>query len=603
MTALERAIDSQALTYIRTTIVVCERVAEPEYSTVAEVLDAAEREPEVREVRRYLDLELLIDPIAQTRKLRHKLAPAGQQRFDQVKSGPGVRLVDVEIRCHEHQIKAITSRAPTVAAFGGNRAGKSMILVWRLFRRWMLRGGPRRRFWWVAPNTKKLIVQGVWVIAGELGLGGGVWPDEVFADLRACTQSQKSPSLRMIDGSTILFEHANHSGPSAGKNLKSENITDAVVDEVGAIKSEANWHQVQIRVSQTGGTVGASTTRVRDHWSHQAITVRAKEAGEDVVDCSHFDLFANPWMTYARIWQLFLADNTLSRRQLEQLVLPADDKRAAALSVVTNPKSLREHFGIETSSSRFMWTEWSDDLIYSSQLLRHSEIHIARGQPRRLVNITAAVLARHWRPQSARGQTFQAWAGMDFNVRGHAMVMELFGEGDTVEAAVANEASWTVLVSDEVQVDGTTLELADQLKQQAGVIPVWYDPHGAQGHPARGTGNYSDAEILQRVGLVCAPANGADPETGKPLQLSGNDSRNVMHALMKSRRLLVHERCSGFIDAMHKDMQRPDGKPDKRSSPDSETDFRSGYSDSGRYGIWPIFQANYLLDPCSPSKN
>jgi hypothetical protein len=63
-----------------------------------------------------------------------------------------------------------------------------------------------------------------------------------------------------------------------------------------------------------------------------------------------------------------------------------------------------------------------------------------------------------------------------------------------------------------------------------------------------------------------------------------------MHVLMAGRRYCVHERCVGVIDAMKKDQRLADGRMDKRSSPDSDTDLRSGYSDSVRYGAWPVFK-------------
>lgn len=589
---LEQAIIRQELILIRTTFVVMARGPEPDYKTVAEVLAAAGEPPNPVEVRRIPDLELLINPVSQARKLRHKLSPAGRSSFDALKSRPGVRVLDIEIRCHEAQLEAIRSTAPTTASYGGNRAGKSMILVWRLFRRWMLRGGRGKRFWWVAPVMKKAITEGLWVIAGPMGLGGGVWPNEVFASLRPMSEEKKNPSLRMIDGSTILFEHGNFSD---ARNLKSSNVTDAVVDEVGAIKSLAVWHQAQIRVSQSGGSVAASTTRVYGHWSHDEIALRAKEAGEDLIRVMQFDLFDNPFMSYAAIWQLFLNDKTLTRKQLEKQVLPAEDKRAACMALVTRAKSLREHFGVEVASSMLMWTEWDNSLIYTSEHERHDKVHIERaGKLRTLLNITEAVMGREHRRAYREGKRFRVWAGFDPNVRGHACVLELFGEGRTLEEAVANVSSWTVMVSDEVQVDGSTMAMGEALFEKTGACPLYYDPHGAPGHAARGTEHVGDAEVLRRIGFLAEPATGQDIRTGKVPPLAQIPSRNVMHILMTERRFLVHQRCVGTIEAMTKDRRKPDGRMEKRSSPDSPSDYWSGFSDSVRYALWPIFGQTVL---------
>lgn len=611
---LETDLDGHQLILVRTTFVVCERAGvlvrgkvcpEPDYLTKSEVLRAARYEPAVREVRRERDLELLIDPVDQVRVLRSALPVELQSEFDDLSSQPEVKLIEVEIRCHEGQLGPIRSSAPLVAAFGGNRAGKSMILVWRLFRRWMLRGGPPgedgkpRMFWWVGPDKTKVIEEGVWSLAGPNGTGGGVWPDALFRGLSPINLNKQNPQLQMADGSIIGFKHANHSGKQAGKNLKSAKVVDAVVDEVGAILSESNFHQVEIRVSQTGGSVGCSTTRVTNHWSHERITKRAAEAGPELLDVSFFDLFDNPWMTYARIWQLFLVDGTLSTRQLENVVLPADDKREACLSVITNPKSLREHFGIETASGHLMWTEWRPSLVYSGNQARHDYIHVTGvdGKAVRLINITGDVLARNWPQQAAQGLRWDSWAATDPNKRGHAVVFELFGSGRTVPEAIANKRSWTVLVTDEVQVDGTTLKLAHKVREQAGRIPVYYDPHGAPGHAARGTsGELTDAQVWRNVGHHTTPPNGTNA-AGKPRALNSELSRTVMHMLMKAGRLLVHERCTGVIDAFTRDQRKPDGRIDKRSSPDSESDFRTGYSDSARYGIWPIMRFVHE-EPC-----
>lgn len=591
---LERLLVEQSALWIRTTLVVCERDDEPEYTTTVEALRAAEDAPPVREVRRIPDLEALIDPVRRVKRLRNKLSPRGQARFDELKQRPGVRLIDIEIHCHEKQVGAILSDSPTVAGVGGNRGGKTRILDYWLLRRWLKRGHQQAVFWWVSPTTLKLIEQGVWELAGKDGLGGGVWPDEIFAELKHCPKTKKNPQLDLIDGSVVLFQHANHSGQSAAQNLKSANVTDAVADELGAIRDGANWHQLQIRVSQTGGSVAGSTTLVRGHWSHEDIIERAKEVGPDVIDLHEMDIFDNPWMSYAQIWRLFLNDKTLTPTQLERHVLPAEDKRAACLALRLPARSLREHFGIETMRTMNLWVSWRDELVYSSALTRHSEIVVSRdGKPVRLQNITAQVLARKWPEQAARGHRWSAWAGVDFNVRGHAAVLELFGEGPTLEDALAAPDTWTVLISDEVQVDGTTQELGLELRDRAGVVPVWYDPHGAPGHHARGTGTTTDAAILWQLGFPASPANGASITSGAPMQLSQIDSRNVMHALMEAGRLRVHERCTGFVRAMSAERRKPDGRVDKRSSPDSDSDFLSGFSDSARYGIWPIFRSMF----------
>jgi hypothetical protein len=602
--ALESSIQNQAGLYVRVTFVVVGRGYEPDYLTLEEVLEAVEREPEVVELRRIEGPELLIDPIARTRKLRHKLSEVGKAKFDQLKAQPGVRLVDVQIRCHEGQLKAIRSKTPITAAFGGNRSGKSMVLVYWLFLRWMYRGGPPKNglpriFWWVSPDTTKMIEQGVWVIAGQEGLGGGVWPDELFAQLTPCPLSKKNPTLEMVDGSIIAFKHAAHQGAQAGKNLKSANIVGAVVDELGVIKGQSNWHQVLIRVSQTGGHVATSTTRVTNHWSHKEISERAEIVGPEVIDVSTFTIFENPWMSWAAIWQLFVADKTITPKQLETNVLRAEDKAMACLALVTNPDSLREHFGVETSTDPKMWTEWKDEFIYHDAQILHPEIFVtgAEGQAKRLINITTPMLAGHsqWGRAHQLGHRFNCWAGLDPNVRGHAVTLELFGEGRSVPEALANRASWTVLVNREIESEGSTLALANKLKSVAGIVPIWYDPAGETGHAARGTAGSSDATILRQVGHFAAPAYGENAKGHTITNLRQQDTRGVMHWLMANGRFRVHERCTGLIEAMNSELRLSDGsgRVNKRSNPNSHEDWLSGFSDSARYALWVLFSKEF----------
>lgn len=597
---LERAIGGRALVYVRTTIVVYEREPEPDYLTFEEIKTAAQAGPRVREVRRIPDLELLIDPVRRTRRLRHKLSLAGQQAFDRIKVDPRVKLIDIEIPCHEKQVGAILSDAPIVGALGSNRSGKTRMILWWLLRRVLLRGGPPapdgtpRAFWFVGPRWSQVIENGLWGIAGPNAMGGGLWPDELFVELRKQTKTSKEPQLTLIDGSVILFKHAHHTGQRAGGNLKSANVVDAVVDELGEIQDDANWFQVLTRVSQQAGHVGTASTRVRGHWMGEALIDRAKD--DSSIDLREFTIWDNPWYSEAMIWSLIVGlRKAFSAEDLERHVLPLPkcEQWAAARDLVTDPRVLREDFGVETETSIRLWPEWRDSMIYAGTATRHPTIDVWRDKPVRLLNITREVMAQKWPRATQEGRSAAVFAGLDFNVRGHAVLLELFGEGTTPAAALANRDSWTVLVVDEVQVDGTTLELAKQLKLQAdGPCPVWYDPHTGAGHAARGSAGTTDAAILRRDGFDAAPANGTNKQ-GAPRPLGQIESRNVMHGLMRSGRFYVHERCRGFIEAMVKEKAKPDGRVDKRSSPNSPSDYLSGFSDSGRYALWPVFRSMF----------
>jgi hypothetical protein len=594
---LEGSITNQELVLVRTTIVVCERGDEADYSTTAEIIAAAEivgPNPPVREVKRWVDLELLIDPVTGKRKLRHRQrSPEALAKFEALASA--ARAIDVEIRCHERQLAAIVSDYPIEAVYGGNRAGKSMALAWWLFRRWMLRGGVGCKFWWIAPTGPKAIEFGAWLIAGHEGLGdGALWPVDVFAGLARISLEAKSPVITLIDGSSIGFLHAHHSGRRAGDNLRSANVRDIVVDELTSIHDRKNWQQLIARVSQSGGHILTASTRGSGHWSLELVEGNAATAG-GAIHVSEVDLFHNPWMAYAAIWQMFLNDKTFTEHQIGEIItLPRAEQADAARARCTRPESLLNHFGVSVEASDRLWTEWTGTIIFDRDQWHDTLTVTDRdGRPKTLRNITAELNATRW--PRLRENPPRAWAGMDFNVIGHAVVFELFGEGRTIAEAFANQASWHVLVTAEVEVQGTTLRLAEKLRATAGSLPMWCDPNGAMiGNDARGTGGSTDVAEVRKAGFHAAPANGYSQPKGdgkaSARWLSVADKRNVMHRLMADRRLYVHARCTGLLDALEHD------KPTKTSGVHSVSDRRSGYSDAAAYGLFPAFAYLLALD-------
>lgn len=592
--ALEASVRSQELVLVRTTIIVCDRDVEPEYKTASEVMAAAEwygLHPPIREVRRFVDLELLIDPVTGTRKLRHRQRSAeARARFDALVEA--ARIIEVEVRCHERQLAVIRSVAPVEAVFGGNRAGKSYSLAWWLFRRWMLRGGVGALFWWVSPEITKAIEYGAWLIAGANGSGdGALWPVEVFAGLPRITLQAKAPVHTLIDGSILKYVHAHHSGSRGGDNLKSANVRDLVVDELTAIHDRKNWQQLVARVSQSGGHILTGSTRASGHWSTEAIESNSLTGGGSI-HVTEVDLFHNPWMAYAADYQLFLNDKTFTAHQIEEIIsLPRVDQADACRSRMTRPESLLNHLGIAVEASDRLWTQWTGEHVIADREARHTHLVIPGddGKPRRLRNITAAMLAEKWPKTGAT--RFTAWAGMDFNRNpGHAVLFELFGEGPDEAHALANRSQWVVLVTDEVEVKGPTLALAQALATRAGSIPVYCDPTGAlTGHEARGSGGSTDIAEVRKAGHPAVPANSyrQRTDTSKPAhaaQLSVTDSRNVVHRLMFEGRLYLHTRCTGLLDALEHD------KPTKVSGVHSLSDKRSGFSDAMRYGLWSVFK-------------
>ena len=603
-TSIQRRVDALAdevadvrLVFVRVTFVVCARGAERLYLTAQEVIAAAGDAPPVVELERIDGPRLLVDRLTGERWLRHTLDADGQAAFDV--EAETAELVDVEIKGHAKQILAIRSKAPLVVARGGNRSGKTMVQAWRLFLRWVLRGhgafdgSEAALFWWVAPDLTRAINNGLFLLAGPHALGGGKWPDRVFSSMTfASSKAKSAEERRMVDGSRIAFLHANTRGEQAGDNLKSVNVTDAVVDELAAVPDQRSWDQVNIRTIQTGGSVTTGTTpKPSKAWVRLVVDEEMVEAGAALeVTLAMVD---NPWISFAALFMGFLKDRTLTKRQLELEVLPYPEDYLGALQrTVTSKRALREHFGLELGDERKLWTDWSEDLIYSGPAISPSKtrrsIWLDRdGVGVEYLNITPQILARYWARQRDHGRVFSRWLGLDFNYHARSIVLELYGEGDTVEKAIANSSSWVLFAADEVESTGTTMAHAEKVRERFGAMPVWCDPHGKKGDARRGTSNddndNTDVQAFRAEGFPVLPANGVDGQ-GRFVPLSRTDSCNVIHALMRDRRLLVHEGCVGLIDAFRND------ETTKRSGPDSPADLRSGYADAARYGAWPIFR-------------
>jgi len=587
---LEQVITRQDLLLIRTTLVVSGRGPEPRYRTAKDVWRRAGKAPKPIVIERRPDLELLLDPIHRTRKLRHLLTPADQLLFDEIKSRPTTKILDVEITCHEAQLDAIISEDPIVATFGGNRAGKSMVLIWWLFRRWMLRGGTGKLFWWVSPTIGKALEQGARAICGDQGRGGGLWPDELFPSSRA-KLSKTKPSIQMIDGSTLAFQHAATSGTQAGSNLKSANVTDAVIDEFGAVPAVESYLQVLSRLTQQGGHLAVSSTKVKNHWSNDVVASRVDSGG---ISIHNLGLQTNPWNTQAAIWQLLLNYESISVPQLEEKILihdSFDDQFVECKALVKDPNSLREHFGEIVDEGLLMWPAWTGQEIVTESNIDQNGLWItdANGKAKKLINVTRLWLSKNW-PKAGQ---WDEWAGMDFNWRGHSVVLKLFAEGKTAEEAFANRDSWTAIVVKEIDVEGTTSKHAKKLTSITGKLPIYGDPTGAaSGHDLRGTGGSTDIIVLQKEGYLIEPA--IKSFDGKYTNLSFRSSANVMNVLMESKRLRVHKSCTGVLDSLKHDQAGADGKRKKTYGPNSESDKRSGYTDAIRYGLWPVF--SWLVD-------
>ena len=388
--ALERRIDqleAQLLAVepvrITTTFVIVRRGAEERCRTLDDVWRIAKRDPVDEIVERRPDLDVIIDAAAGVHL--HRL-PGADPEFDAL--AEGLRVVEVEIACYAEQLEQIVSDAPITATEGGTRAGKTRVLVWWLFRQFLLRGHGVNEdheveavFWWVREDSGKLYKHAVlWIER--------LWPADVFVGKRP-GETTKNPSHSLIGGSRLDYKHAHHSGSKAGTSLRSESVEAAAVDELSAIHHEENWRELKSRVAQTGGPIAAAYTPTAGHWSAKLAKSALASGGAIVV--AKLVMTQNPWWPYARIWKDLLKDNALTAVQLEEQVLPAEDQAAAARAAVTDPHVLRMRWGVQAPVGLVLWREWHDRFICSSYDEAADELDLG-GDP--LPNITGLVLGQ-----------------------------------------------------------------------------------------------------------------------------------------------------------------------------------------------------------------
>jgi hypothetical protein len=569
VTLLEGQILAVEPVRIRTMFHVHRRGAEPVCRTVADVEARRDLAPVTELVRVIHDLDVVIDAEQGVHLPHFDGRDPDWGTYEEIAGS--CRVLDVVISCYEDQLEQITSEAGITASVGGARAGKTRILVWWLFRQWLLRGHGLDEdhereavFWWIREDGEKLYTHGVrWIEA--------LWPPEVFVGARP-GEKTKNPVHKLIDGSTIAYRHAHHSGKRAGTNLRSESVAAIVVDEVSAILHPENWNELVNRVGQTGGPIACAYTPTAGHWVEEMIEKRALGSGGAIV-LRRLSMFSNPWWPLAKIWWQFLRLGGITSEQLEEGILAKRDQIAASFDVVTNPDARRMFFGESSPVGLVLWREWSEDYISEDYDAGRDQLRVGG---RWLDNITEHVLGDFFQ---ARG--FREAGGKDFNVNPQCCVIfRLFG----------NPAAPHVVVLREVGTTGTTYSHALEVAKRHPGLVMHCDPTGAMSwrHEGQGDKSRTNAESMRALGLECEPANGY--HGNKVAHLPQMDSIDAMHRAMAMGLLRVHPRCHNVIKAMTDMRSTARGTIKKKSGADSLSDQISGWGDALRYGVWPFWQ-------------
>ena len=559
---LEHLILALEPLHIQTEIVVVRR-HEPwasEIETWADVERLLPVEPEVEVVETRRDLDLLIDPRTKARKLRHEVADV--EGFDRIAAR--AKLVKITITVHEGQLEPLLCTAGIVALLGGNRGGKTRVGLWWLFRQWMLRGPGL--YWLLAPTLTKAWKRLVKDFAPLIPIGVRVGK---------LPKSHRSARLvvRMIDGAEIEALHTNEDGG----NLKSENVAGILFDEAAESPDVGNWQQVNSRVSQRGAAVFLPTTPKAGHWAHTEIVLQEPHAG-GAIRSFELDLFSNPWLTTPRIWKLLLGDGTLTQTELEEQILPSRDPAATCRAIVQSPRALREHFGVWTADGIRLWSEWTDVVAQSctraGQAMLADRLVTPWGE---LEPITAQASSAFF--DGVALEQLRVVGGQDFNVNPQTTLLaQVFGKPE-------DPSTWVLYFADEIQTQGTVELHGERLKASWPGLALACDPSGDIPRRIQQEGEGEEAERLRDMGFECRSCVGR----GRRLT-SQKPTINLVHYLIRKRRVYVHLRCRQLLKALQTQQAKPDGRIAKRSGVNSKSDQLSAPTDAARYLAWALFR-------------
>ena len=450
-------------------------------------------------------------------------------------------------------------------AFGGNRSGKTTSTEEIEVDLILVMGGKGRIFLNMAPTLEKATISIKKLIEGDAAdrtIVPMIDPRLVLRKPKNGKVQKDGERVILIDGTEIHFRHGN----ADGDNIKGI-VTQAIfIDELCAIKNIGNWHIALNRTMDTGGCVFFSTTPVQGHWAKDEVYTNGPpitEAGpDDPVVWTELSCFDNPWV---------------DRKEIDRVIKSLNDDRLVD----------RDVYGKWVPEGLELWEFWdAKELVFKGG--RDPEEHGFR-------NVTPLALR-----MATRGRIgeHEAFGGVDFNVKpmSLAVCQIVVPEGCDEDDDPDN---WILWLPYEVVLDGGVIKFADYLEGRASRdlmlptgafdgMPMFCDATGAQRN--RNINTIHGVTTLASSLVEFLGTRGYD---ARPCQLSRNnrpqnppqiDSLNLLHKLMRERRVRVHEGCKRMIHAFEAQEQQSNGKIYK--PPGAFEDKLSGPTDALRYAAW-----------------
>lgn len=535
-----------------------------------------------RIVERRADLSLYIDRITGKRVRPERLTAEQRAKVEAV-----AEKVHIPLRVSRKQLPLLfdnDGRKNLVS--GGMRAGKSQVCLYAFAREWLLRGGKGANFWLAAPKR---------IMAFEL-MRKAIYGDDTAPPVLPAVlfnfipNSEHKTRAKMVDGSVLSLKHL---GAKRGTNIKSDSVQAVLIDEAAEMTDRDQLNAFEGRVHTTRGRLLAASTPTKNHWLRELVRdpcvayekMPLAERAENPTHAGRYWRYSalgmvdNPWV-----------DPVHTFREMQAKGGEAD------------PSVQRDYLGIWSGSAGALWRSFSLDahVLYSE----HRDLQEWDEMKRRDITTTVARKlfgAANPNYRGLRASNLKIIGGMDVNISPHSTVL-LQVAADPDEPT--NRSRWTVIVWDILQTfHGDATVHADALHGKRFAKMVRRD---SDGETYRGIGIVCDATAINhnptahRTGGdpkgLCAlfGAKGFDlrpPEYTKerrPVNPHKKDSYQLLHNLMRERRLLINSRCQPLIDALLEQEDSGDGTTPIKVS-HNRSDRVSSSVDALRYACWGIF--------------
>lgn len=541
-------LESQKLYHVRSQIYIHER--SPEGSPPCDCCGAKR----ARIKRIEPDLDLLIDPITQDRKLRTQAKD--KQTFDQVCAD--AKRFDIILRCTEETYPLLVDETSSViAAIGAARSGKSQISTAWLARQWILKGGKDRLFMIVGAEEKHAHIIKEKLILSDQG-DPSILPTELCISFPR-TARVNDKHIHMIDGSKILVTHA------TAKSIKGNKSYGSVLTEASEVRDQTMFSVLLGRHSQTDGCLFLESSPKSNHsWLKSEVIKKAaqqtekQESDTDYIpsySVLHMPLDGNVWLTPEQIQRL--RDDTVNDLMMRREV---DGQFADEHPYFWEPFwNAETKPGLVIVNESFDPTDWG----YLDDITRE-------------VSIKIFTKPHDW------------LVGTDCNIGlMSSMVCKIFGDAKRPD-------TWRIVVADHIW---TRQELAsghsrklkslrDKRFKGAGVI---MDVNSViSSHYKQINANVpTDASFFQADGFeVRAPLKRINKDGSKSYWNGERRSRHLLLArLMRDKRIqFMHGRCGFLFHSFENQEAMPDGSEPKNPTAHKDHDLAS-----------PIDALTYLL--------